>query len=40
MALDTVSEAYCDRILKLPDSQWTKAAQREPDDLEELDAEF
>jgi glutathione S-transferase len=41
MALDPVSQAYCDRILKLPAMQeWTKAAQLEPDDLEELDAEF
>ena len=41
MALDTVSQPYCDRILKLPAMQkWTKAAQLEPDDLEELDAEF
>ena len=41
VALDPVSQAYCDRILKLPAMQeWTKAAQLELDDLEELDAEF
>jgi glutathione S-transferase len=41
VALDPVSQAYCDRILNLPAMQeWTKAAQLEPDDLEELDAEF
>ena len=33
--------AYCDRILKVPAMQkWTKAAQLEPDDLKELDADF
>ena len=41
VALETVSQAYCDRILKLPTMQeWTKAVQLESDDLEELDAEF
>ena len=41
VALDPVSQAYCDRILKLPAMlEWTKAAELEPDDLEELDAEF
>lgn len=41
VALDPVSQAYCDHILKLPAMvEWTKAAQLEPDDLEELDAEF
>lgn len=41
VALDPVNQAYCDHILKLPAMQeWTKAAMLEPDDLEELDAEF
>jgi glutathione S-transferase len=39
--LDAVSGGYCDRILELPMMQeWIAAAKAEPDDVEELDAEF
>jgi len=39
--LDPVSSAYCERMLQLPAMQeWMAAAQSEPDDVEELDAEF
>ncbi|HXC40805.1 MAG TPA: glutathione S-transferase family protein [Burkholderiales bacterium] len=39
--LDPLCSAYCDRILQLPAMQeWMAAAQSEPDDVEELDAEF
>jgi glutathione S-transferase len=39
--LDPVSEAYCDRILALPDMKaWKQEALAEPDEVEELDAEF
>jgi glutathione S-transferase len=41
VALDDVSQAYCDTILALPAMQeWIAAAEREPDELEELDVEF
>lgn len=39
--LDTVCAAYCQRIMVLPAMQeWLNEAQLEPDDIEELDAEF
>ncbi|MCW5624546.1 MAG: glutathione S-transferase family protein [Burkholderiales bacterium] len=39
--LDAACAAYRDRILALPAmKEWAKAARSEPDDLEELDAEF
>ncbi len=39
--LDAVCAAYCKRIMELPAMQeWVGEAQREPDDIEELDAEF
>ena len=39
--LDPVSEAYCRRIMAWPFMQeWIDAAKSEPDELEELDAEF
>ncbi len=38
---DPQSAAYCGRILALPDViDWVEAAKSEPDDLEELEAEF
>jgi len=38
---DGLGKAYCERILALPlMREWTAAAKAEPDDLEELDAEF
>jgi glutathione S-transferase len=41
VALEPAAKAYCERILALPAMQeWQAAAQEEPDDLEELDAEF
>ena len=39
--LDAVCAAYCKRIMALPAMQeWVGEAQLEPDDIEELDAEF
>jgi glutathione S-transferase len=39
--IDSVCSAYCQRIMALPAMQeWVEEAQREPDDIEELDAEF
>ena len=39
--LDPVSQKYCDTILSWPlMAPWLAAAQDEPDDLDELDAEF
>jgi glutathione S-transferase len=39
--LDPVCAAYRDKILALPAmAAWTKAAQTEPDDVEELEVEF
>ena len=39
--LDPVCAAYCKRIMELPAMQeWVGEAQLEPDDIEELDAEF
>ncbi len=41
VALDEVCAAYCQRILALPAMQeWIRAAQAEPEDIEELEAEF
>jgi glutathione S-transferase len=38
---DAVCSAYCDRVLAMPEMvEWIAAAQTEPDELEELDAEF
>ena len=39
--LDDVSAGYCARIMELPDLQeWIAAAKLEPEDIDELDAEF
>jgi len=39
--LDAQCAAYCDRIMALPDMiEWVEAARIEPDELQELDAEF
>ncbi len=39
--LDTVSAGYCARIMALPEMQeWIAAAKLEPDDIDELEAEF
>lgn len=39
--LDPVCRAYCDTIMAWPPmAEWVEAARAEPDDLEELDAEF
>jgi glutathione S-transferase len=39
--LDEACAAYCARIMALPQmAQWIDAAKSEPDELEELDAEF
>lgn len=41
VALDPVSKAYCQAIAQWPALQrWIAAAKTEPDELEELDAEF
>jgi glutathione S-transferase len=39
--LDAVCAAYCKRVMELPAMQeWVSAAKQEPDDIDELDAEF
>ena len=39
--LDPVAEAYCHHVLAWPDlREWWAAAQREPEQIEELDIEF
>jgi glutathione S-transferase len=39
--LDDVCDAYCDAVMALPAMRaWIAAAEREPDELEELDVEF
>lgn len=39
--LDAVGNAYCKAILALPEmKEWIEAAQLEPEDIDELDAEF
>jgi glutathione S-transferase len=39
--LDAQCAAYCDRIMALPDMiEWVEAARIEPDEVQELDAEF
>jgi len=39
--LDKASTAYCKRIMELPAMQeWVAGAQAEPDEIDELDAEF
>jgi glutathione S-transferase len=41
VAVDKVSAAYCKRIMDLPAMcEWLAAAQQEPDEIDELDAEF
>ena len=41
IALDRVCAAYCKRIMELPAMQeWVAAAKLEPDEYDELDAEF
>lgn len=41
VALEPVCSAYCQRIMALPAMQeWVAAALQEPDDIDELDAEF
>ncbi len=41
VAQDKVCAAYCQRIMAQPAMQeWVKAAQQEPDEIDELDAEF
>ena len=41
VAIDTVCAAYCKRIIALPAMQeWIAAAKKEPDEIDELDAEF
>lgn len=41
VALDPVCAAYCQHIMALPAMQeWVAAAKQEPDDIDELDAEF
>ena len=41
VALDSVCAAYCKRVMSLPDMQeWVTAAKREPEEIDELDAEF
>jgi len=41
VALDRECTAYCKRIMELPAMQeWVKAAKEEPEEIDELDAEF
>lgn len=41
VVLDTACAAYCKRIMNLPAmKEWVAAAQTEPDDIDELEAEF
>ncbi len=41
VALDPICAAYCQRIMALPEMQeWVAAARSEPEEIEELDAEF
>ena len=41
VALDKTCAAYCKRIMELPAmKEWVAEAKREPDDIDELDAEF
>lgn len=41
VALDKGCSAYCKRIMELPAmKEWVAAAKKEPDDIDELDAEF
>ena len=41
VTLDKACAAYCKRIMELPAMQeWVKAAKAEPDEIDELDAEF
>ncbi|HSV45665.1 MAG TPA: glutathione S-transferase [Ramlibacter sp.] len=41
VALDRASAAYCKRVMELPAmKEWVAAAQKEPDEIDELDAEF
>jgi glutathione S-transferase len=41
VALSKAEAAYCKRIMELPAMQeWVEAARKEPDEIDELDAEF
>ena len=41
VALDPVCVAYCDTVMDLPAmKEWVSAAEAEPDEIDELDAEF
>jgi glutathione S-transferase len=41
VALDKACAAYCKRIMELPAmKEWVAAAKKEPDEIDELDAEF
>lgn len=41
VALDAASAAYCKHVMQLPAmKEWVAAAQQEPDEIDELDAEF
>ncbi len=41
VALDRTSAAYCKRVMELPAmKEWVAAAQKEPDEIDELEAEF
>ena len=41
VAIDKVCAAYCKRIMELPDmKEWIAQAREEPEDIDELDAEF
>ena len=41
VAIDKASAAYCKRVMEIPAmKEWVAAARQEPDEIDELDAEF
>jgi glutathione S-transferase len=41
VVLDRQCAAYCDQIMEMPEMvEWIEAARREPDEIEEFEAEF
>jgi glutathione S-transferase len=41
LALDKAAQAYCKRVMDLPAmKEWFAAAKQEPEEIDELDAEF
>jgi glutathione S-transferase len=41
VALDSVCASYCKRVMELPAmKEWVAEAKKEPEEIDELDAEF